>query len=99
MRRWVHRGVEGVAPHDLVQVRRGDHAGVDQGVESVDDELRALETQHRHSLAGAMLREERYDEGLPLHRGRFVSWLSIWKQGLCRTLSLSLSPFYFSSKL
>lgn len=98
MRRGVHRGVEGIAPNDLVQVRRGDHAGVDQGVQAVDDELRALEAQHRHYLAGAMLREERYDEGLPLHRGRFVSCCRFGSRLVVRSLSRSLfqvvSPKY-----
>jgi len=42
----VHGGVEGGAADDLVEVRGGDGAGVDERVEALDDELRALEAEH-----------------------------------------------------
>ncbi|KAH8159689.1 hypothetical protein CIB48_g8568, partial [Xylaria polymorpha] len=51
-----HGGVEGVAAHDLVHVRRGDGARVHEGVEPVDDDLRAPEPQHREPAAAAELR-------------------------------------------
>lgn len=38
--------VEGVSAYDLVEVRRGDEAGVYEGVDAVDDELRAFEAHH-----------------------------------------------------
>ena len=41
-----HGGVEGVAADDLVDVRRLDHPWSHQGIQTLDDELRALEPHH-----------------------------------------------------
>lgn len=71
--RRVHGRVERVAPDDLVQVGRGDGAGGYEGVETVDDELRAAEAHHRHrTLAVPALHEEEEGEGFPLHFGVLV---------------------------
>lgn len=58
MRGGRHGGVEGVAADDLVQVGGGDYAGVYEGVQTVDDELRTLEAEHGclGGLAGDVLR-------------------------------------------
>ena len=62
----VHGGVEGVASDDLVQMGRVEHAGVDQGVGTLDDQLRAGESEHVE-LSGGVGREERgASEGGPL---------------------------------
>lgn len=47
MRGRVHGGVEGVAADDLVEVGGGDLAGGTERVETVEDELGALEAEHR----------------------------------------------------
>lgn len=52
----VHGDIEGVAADDLVEMRRVEHARVDQGVDSVDDELGAGEPQH--GLSGNALHHE-----------------------------------------
>ncbi len=71
VRRRVHGGVEGIAPDDLVKMRRRYRAGTYQRVQTVDDELRATEAHHlQHSLAGTMLHEECKGESFPLHLGR-----------------------------
>ena len=36
---WIHGDIEGVATDDLVEMGRGSHAGVDERVKAVDDEL------------------------------------------------------------
>lgn len=41
-----HGRVEGVAADDLVHVRGGEHARVDERVETLDGELAALEAHH-----------------------------------------------------
>ena len=46
-----HGHVERVSSDDLVDVRRGDLAGVDQGVETVDNHLSTSESQHGKSTA------------------------------------------------
>jgi hypothetical protein len=40
------RGVEGVATNDLVEMWRWDEGWVDERIDAVDYELRALESQH-----------------------------------------------------
>ncbi len=61
-----HRGIERVATHDLVQMRRGQKARVDQRVEALKDELRAAEPYH--GLGGGPLGgQERPCQTLPLH--------------------------------
>ena len=47
-----HGGVEPVPSHDLVHVRRGDQARVDEWVKPVDDYVRAPEPQHGETSAG-----------------------------------------------
>lgn len=42
----VHGDVERVSADNLVQVRRVEHSRVDEGVDAVDDELGAGETEH-----------------------------------------------------
>lgn len=49
-------GVEGVSADDLVEVRGGDGAGVDEGVDAVVDELRAFEAHHGGGAGGWALR-------------------------------------------
>lgn len=41
-----HIWAEGVATNNLVEMGGGDRAGVDKGVDSVDDELGAGEAHH-----------------------------------------------------
>lgn len=53
----VHGDVQGVTTDQLVKMRSVLHAGVDQGVDSVNDQLGACESQHRVSkLGGGILR-------------------------------------------
>lgn len=66
----VHGDVEGVAADDLVEVRGGGRAGVDEWVETLDDQLRALEAHHGHLALGEdadALEEEGGGEGFPVH--------------------------------
>lgn len=78
-----HGDVESVAANDLVHMGRRSDAGLDQRVDAVDNELRALETHHsgaalafRHEAVGrtclSILRREGKREGkrLPVHDGR-----------------------------
>ena len=56
-----NRSIEGASTDDLVHVRRRDRTGVDEGVGTLDDELRAakakeIRTLGRPSLSGRMLR-------------------------------------------
>ena len=53
----VHARVERVPAHDLVHVRRGERARVHEGVEPLDHELRAPESDHL--LRRRRLREQR----------------------------------------
>ncbi len=50
-----HGDVEGVAADNLVDMRRGDLAGVDEGVDPVDDDLSAPEPKHGHAVGATAL--------------------------------------------
>lgn len=50
-----HGDVERVTPHNLVDVWRGHLAGVDEGVDPVDDDLGAAEPEHSQAAAAAEL--------------------------------------------
>jgi hypothetical protein len=63
-------GVEGVTTYDLVQVRRGDGIWCYERVETLNDELRALKTEHGRndeSLAGDMVGEKTEGEVVEVH--------------------------------
>ena len=76
----VHGDVERVAADDLVKVRRGGRAWVDEGVETFDDELGALESHHGHLALGEdALEEEGGGEGFPVH---FWDWTGAWMVGV-----------------
>lgn len=72
-----HGGVEGVTTNNLVDVRRGDLAGVDKGVDAVDDELGAAESKHGQTARatelgvgaglGGRLGQSRKEERRPKH--------------------------------
>jgi hypothetical protein len=63
----IHGDVERVTSHDLVEMRSVLYARVDKRICSLNDKLRASETQH--VLSGSILRESRSsEEGGPLHR-------------------------------
>lgn len=55
-----------------MDVRRHYDARVHEGIEALDRELRAAETDHL--LGYRALREERHSECLPLHLGRMSGW-------------------------
>lgn len=57
-----HGGVEGIAADDLVEMGRGDLAGFDEGVETLDGEGRAAEPE-----GGFGADREGQGEGEPLH--------------------------------
>lgn len=61
------RGVEGVTADNLVQVGRGDGAGVDERVDTVDYELGALEAEHGGDVDGCWVEGGRF--GLVAARG------------------------------
>lgn len=55
-----------------MEVGRRDDAGVYEGVEAVDDELRTAKAEHRGdfcALGVDMLHEECEDDGFPVHFG------------------------------
>ncbi len=58
--RRVHRGVEGVAADDLMEVGCRHKAGIDQRVYPISSQLRATEAHHREELAGAMPHQKRW---------------------------------------
>lgn len=56
---WDHRCIEGVAADNLVRIGRWNDARVDERIQPIDNELRALEAHHWHpSLTGGMLQKE-----------------------------------------
>lgn len=65
----VHGDVERVATHNLVKMGGVEHAGVDDRVDTIDNELRA--GKPKHGLAGNILREDRGrgGDGEVLHCG------------------------------
>ena len=73
VRRRVHGRVERVSAHNLVQMRRGNGARVDERVESIDHQLRTAESHHGHgALAGATLHgDEGQGEDFPKHLWRW----------------------------
>jgi hypothetical protein len=73
-----HGQVERVAAHDLVEMGRVADAGVDQGIDTVDDELRAGEPQHvlRNSAVGQQ--RNRRGEGSPLMHLGWTFCGGIW---------------------
>jgi hypothetical protein len=57
-----HRSVEGVATNNLVRVCRRRHAGVDNGIEALDDELGAGKSQQSTNvdvLRGGIVKDDR----------------------------------------
>jgi len=66
----VHGDVERVSTDDLVQVWRVGLAGVDQRVDTVDDELGAREAQHVELGRGILRQQRGGSEGCQLHRGK-----------------------------
>jgi hypothetical protein len=64
----IHGDVERVPTNDLVQVRRVSLARIDEGVDAVDDELRAREAQHVLGY-GALRQQRGGNDGCQLHRG------------------------------
>jgi len=69
----VHGNVERVTTDNLVKMGGVEHAGVDNGVDTVDDELRARES--KHVLASDVLRKER-------GRGGEGEGLHCWQAGV-----------------
>jgi hypothetical protein len=68
----VHSRVERVATNDLMEMGSVCHTGVDEGIDTVDDELRACESQHA-ALSCDILGENRDGgESSPLHYGENV---------------------------
>jgi len=61
-----HGGVEVVASHNLVHVRGRDLAGIDEGVQAVDDDVAAAEPQHRLALLG-LDEADQGEESSPTH--------------------------------
>ena len=69
----VHGDVERVTTDDLVKMGREEHARVDDGVDTVDGQLRASKSEH--ALGGGILRQERHGgEGRgQLHLGKLLT--------------------------
>ena len=68
VRRWgPYRGVERVASHDLMNVRRRSAPRRHDGVETLDNQLRAREPEHIATLGRGILHQQRRCESLPSH--------------------------------
>jgi hypothetical protein len=65
MSSWVHGNIERVSSYNLMKMGSIYDAGINEGINTVDYQLRACET--KHVLRGSILRKKRDGGKGPLH--------------------------------